>query len=349
MSANKAGVIQWYYSKGGRQLGPVPESELSRLVASGEIQPETDLVWREGMDDWKPAAQVLPHLSVAPATTSPSPLNPYQAPIAVDPQPQGSLLPDLVEVAPGSAELEVGGCISRAFELTKRHFGMIIAVGALYLAVSWGIGITCGILETLVGGPGINTEAGIAQWFADTQGIELPAEAQASTVGSPLQIAVSIITNIIAQVASIFLSLGVTRIGLNLVSGQPYNIGMMFGGGDRLLRAVGASILYGLMVFLGLLLLIFPGIYLALKYGQYLNAIVDKDLGVFDSLQYSARITEGQKGNLFLLGLVCFFIVVAGLLALIVGVIFAYPIAWVATMLAYRWLQYGPAITRVQA
>jgi hypothetical protein len=344
-------VSQWYYSKSGRQLGPVPESELSRLAASGEINPATDLVWREGMADWQPASQALPHLASTPSLPAqPAALNPYQAPVASDfHQEETGGLPELVEVAPGTAALEVGGCISRAFELTKRHFGMIIAVGALYLAVSWGIGIACGIIEALVGGSGFNPTGPMAQWIADSQNVELPPEAATPTFGTPLQIAVSLITNIIAQITSVFLSLGITRIGLNIVSGQPYNIGMMFSCGDRVLRAFGAGIIYGLAVFLGILLLIVPGIYIALKYGQYLNAIVDKNLGVFDSFKYSARLTEGQKGNLFLLGILSMLIVIAGVLALFVGLIFAYPLIWLASMVAYRWLQYGSAITRIRA
>ncbi|MFM2241638.1 MAG: hypothetical protein RLZ97_493 [Verrucomicrobiota bacterium] len=85
-------MSQWYYSKGGQQLGPVPESELSRLAASGEINPATDLVWREGMADWQPASQALPQLAPAPAlpaplstgASTPVSANPYAAPVHVD-------------------------------------------------------------------------------------------------------------------------------------------------------------------------------------------------------------------------------------------------------------------------
>ncbi|MCU0795074.1 MAG: GYF domain-containing protein [Akkermansiaceae bacterium] len=86
----------WYYSKGGQQFGPVPESELLRMASSGEIQPATDLVWREGMNDWQPATQALPSLAASPGirpnTTGvlakPAPAaaasNPYAAPIHFD-------------------------------------------------------------------------------------------------------------------------------------------------------------------------------------------------------------------------------------------------------------------------
>lgn len=49
--------MSWYYSKNGTQLGPVTEQELSEKASSGEIS-SSDLIWKEGMPDWKPLAQV---------------------------------------------------------------------------------------------------------------------------------------------------------------------------------------------------------------------------------------------------------------------------------------------------
>ena len=52
-----AGDAQWYYAKDGSQAGPVDQATLAAMVRSGEIKPD-DLVWREGMGEWQPAAQV---------------------------------------------------------------------------------------------------------------------------------------------------------------------------------------------------------------------------------------------------------------------------------------------------
>lgn len=48
---------QWYYSLDGQELGPVAAAQLRQLAEDGSIK-ATDLVWREGMDDWAPAGQV---------------------------------------------------------------------------------------------------------------------------------------------------------------------------------------------------------------------------------------------------------------------------------------------------
>ena len=152
--------------------------------------------------------------------------------------------------------------------------------------------------------------------------------------GSPLSI-------IISQVLSLFLSLGTMRIGLNLVSGREVNVGQLFGEGGKLLRAIGASILFVLMVAIGLVFLIVPGVYLALRFGQYMKAIVDRDLGVMEAFAYSSSLTTNNRLNLLLLSLLCMLIVLGGMLLCGVGLIFAVPVVWLSSVAAYRWMQYG--------
>lgn len=49
--------MQWYYSKNATQLGPIPIDELKAKLASGEVS-GTDMVWREGLPDWRKAAEM---------------------------------------------------------------------------------------------------------------------------------------------------------------------------------------------------------------------------------------------------------------------------------------------------
>jgi len=67
---------EWYYSSAGQQLGPVSPKELKELATSGQLAP-TDLVWREGMPEWKPASSVKGLL----ATTSQSAPPPLPLPV----------------------------------------------------------------------------------------------------------------------------------------------------------------------------------------------------------------------------------------------------------------------------
>jgi hypothetical protein len=78
--------MQWYYSKNATQLGPIPIDELKAKLASGEVS-GTDMVWREGLPDWRKAAE-MPELltpAVVPqqsAMTGVPANTPYQPPSA---------------------------------------------------------------------------------------------------------------------------------------------------------------------------------------------------------------------------------------------------------------------------
>ncbi|MBP7935520.1 MAG: TIGR00266 family protein [Phycisphaerae bacterium] len=50
-------MAEWYYLKNNQQHGPVAGPELKKMADAGGLVP-TDLVWREGMEQWAPAGRV---------------------------------------------------------------------------------------------------------------------------------------------------------------------------------------------------------------------------------------------------------------------------------------------------
>src|SRR5215510_14661591 len=67
---------QWYLAREGQQYGPLTDPELAKFVELGHLQP-TDLLWREGFPDWRPAMVVFP--PHAPGMRQPSPFRPTGA------------------------------------------------------------------------------------------------------------------------------------------------------------------------------------------------------------------------------------------------------------------------------
>jgi hypothetical protein len=57
---------QWYLARDGQQYGPLSEMELNKFVELGHLQP-TDLLWRDGFPDWRPAMVVFPQRKPAAA------------------------------------------------------------------------------------------------------------------------------------------------------------------------------------------------------------------------------------------------------------------------------------------
>lgn len=320
-------MTEWYYARSGQQNGPVTFEQLGELARNGGLDATRDLVWTSSMKDWTPAGQVPGLFAAAtqpagvPAT---DPSNPYAAPQSSWSAAAPGAGSALLEIPPGSEPLDVGACVKRGFELTKRQFGVILLVGVVYFGMFMAMSSVLGVVQGL---------------FAAVSGPDSGSSGNATLGGVGL--AIMIASQLISQVFSLFIGLGLTRIGLNLVSGKAVSVGMLFGEGGKLLRAIGATLLFGLAVCIGFVLLIIPGVYLTLRYGQYMVAIVDKDLGIKEAFAYCSALTTNNRWNLFVLGLLGMLIVLAGMLACGLGLIFAGPVVWLSYMVAYRWLQYG--------
>jgi GYF domain 2 len=317
-------MTEWFYARGGQQNGPVTFEQLVDIASKGGLDAINDQVWNASMQNWTPAGQVPGIFSVLgiPDIPAINPSNPYAAPQSG----WNDSLPSefgLAEIAHGSEIIDPMVCITRAYEIFKRQFGNILLVGLVYIACAIGISFVFGMAEIMV------------------TMMASPDNAPSSEQGT-MVIVVTVISRVVQQVISIFLQLGMIRVGLALVSEKEISIGMLFGEGGKLLRAIGASILFGLAMVIGLVLLIVPGIYIAMRYGQFMNAIVERDLGIIEAFSYSESLTTNNRLNLFLLALLGILIVLVGLIPCGLGLIIAGPVVWLAGLVAYRWMQYGP-------
>jgi hypothetical protein len=62
--------IQWFIARDSKQHGPLTDIEMRKLVELGHLRP-TDLIWRQGFPDWRPAAAVFPStVAGAPSAAS---------------------------------------------------------------------------------------------------------------------------------------------------------------------------------------------------------------------------------------------------------------------------------------
>jgi hypothetical protein len=76
---------QWYIARDGQQFGPLSEPELAKFIDLGHLQP-TDLLWRDGFPDWRPALAVFPpRKPAAPARAA----APQMATTGVQPRREG--------------------------------------------------------------------------------------------------------------------------------------------------------------------------------------------------------------------------------------------------------------------
>jgi len=309
-------MSEWYYAKDGAQLGPVSEAELKALLGNGTLDRNTLMVWKSGMGDWIPAAQA-PELASAPAN------DPYTAPASgfgFEPSVATIALP---EIEPGSESIDAMACYKRGFDLAVRHLGVVLLTSVVFFAITIGAEILLGIMDMALGwGQPQQIPLG------DGDSITLPG-------GS------SILNHVLSHIISVFLSLGLVRFALNIVSGREASVGDLFGEARLLVRGVVATVMFAILIGFGFLLLIVPGFYILARYGLFMTAMVDRNCGIFESFKYSSRITTNNRMNLFLICIISIAVFVLGCLAICVGLLFAYPVMLLAWTAAYRWLQYG--------
>ncbi len=109
-----------------------------------------------------------------------------------------------------------------------------------------------------------------------------------------------------------------------------------FSGKEKFLTYVWASLRYCLIVLVGLLLFVIPGIIWSIKYAFAFFLIPDKGLGVKEAFDMSAKMTDGIKWKLFWFDIFGFFVVLGGVFLLGVGLFLAIPVVYLAAYMLYN-------------
>jgi len=160
--------------------------------------------------------------------------------------------------------------------------------------------------------------------------------------GSPIWIAV---TQIIAMVVSTFSMMTFTRIGLKALKGEGFTWGQAF---DINWNVFGvfilASVISSVVSAIGFVLLIIPGIIVAVRLSFFGFAIIEENLHAIDALKRSWALTKGHFWEVFLLGLVLCVMNALGVIAFGVGILVTIPVTLVATAYVYDRLKSIPSV-----
>jgi uncharacterized membrane protein len=141
---------------------------------------------------------------------------------------------------------------------------------------------------------------------------------------------------IVLRLIGLVLGMASTRLSLDIYdSGQPdlSRIGTIV---PQIPSYLVGKILYGLIVLVGLVLLIIPGIVVAYMFLYVGYLIIDRGLGPIDALSESRTLTDGYKMDLFLFSLVVAVINVIGVVCLFVGLFVTIPTTLMASAYIYR-------------
>lgn len=202
-------------------------------------------------------------------------------------------------------QLSIGAVVSRAWDLAVKH---------------WPIFVLFAFVQSMISGMGVSLDPAT---YAEIFSVSDPA-AQSELISEALSINYPLI--IIGFLATIYLGYVVINMYVRAYqTGRPYAaFGQAFKVDlNQMAIYFCVELVYGIIVAMGCLLCILPGIWLGVRlwYAPLLAATQGASFG--EAFSRSWEMTKGNFWNLFLMGLTMIGIAILGLCACFVGVFFA--------------------------
>jgi len=130
--------------------------------------------------------------------------------------------------------------------------------------------------------------------------------------------------------------LGIVMLAISHVRAKELQLQSVFDYYVHVWPLVFASVAMYMMIAIGFLLLVLPGIYLAVSYKFTLPLIVDKKLGVWEAMELSRRTVTKRWFKFFGLDIALLIIVLISAIPFGIGLIWTAPMAFVAHALLYH-------------
>ena len=141
---------------------------------------------------------------------------------------------------------------------------------------------------------------------------------------------------IISFILSPVLAVGLQYAFLKVVRGGEGKVGDIFSGFSKFIPVFFTALLFYLVIIGGLLLLVVPGIIFGLGFCWSMLTVMDRNISYSQALRTSWRMMNGHKWDLFKLGLLLLVINIAGLICLVVGVVFTAALSHYALTAFYQ-------------
>jgi hypothetical protein len=290
----------------GKEYGPLTEAQLLEFIAQRRANNFTR-VRREGMEDWRALGEWPEFAEALRNAQAAAPALPSSA---AEPPRTGDSLADQMarEILARDYQVNIGSCVSRGWELVKKHFWLSVGVTFLIMAVSAAVGAV----------PVLGIVAGLALNYVFWGGLDW--------------------------------------FFLKLARGEKAEVSDAFVGFSKAFVPLMLFSLVGqLLTTIGFALCILPGIYLMVAWLLFTALlIIDKKLDFWPAMELSRKVISHHWFSVFGLFLVTLLIMLAGLLALVIGFFVALPVCVAAIVYAYEDIFNGApqapaAVTQVPA
>ena len=151
-------------------------------------------------------------------------------------------------------------------------------------------------------------------------------------------ISISLVLNMVGQFIQTVATAGVYLYAIKRVAGdERAGLEDVTSAFSIALPLIGLSLLSGLITGLGFLLLILPGIYLAVAYGMAVPLKIERGLDVWEAMETSRKTIQNQWFKVFGLNIVVFLAIIFGaMFTLGIGLIWLSPFAFLTSAVLYN-------------
>ena len=263
--------------------------------------------------------------------------NPYQSPSPYAPLPAAPM--GAGEIRP--TIIDAGDVMSRAWGIFKDQLWM--CVGAFFvvwicdLAFGYMTGSILGLFIPQPTFPFQNGNVPPQQFFVQMM------------QNYPRQMVAGQLNGLINLLFTAWTFTGLNIVLLKVAHGKQASIGDLFSGGKYYVPMLVTMLIFKIMTSVGFLLLIVPGIIVYILFSQYAYLIIDRNMGIGDSLQMSLEITKGNRMTIFLICLISIGLAILGAFAFCIGVFFAMPLIYLIWVVAYLSMTGQPTIDQMRA
>ncbi len=298
-----------------KEYGPVEMEVLREWLVQGRVNAQT-LIKPEGGGDWQPLS-AYPEL--AELTGVPS-----QPPEVIAPSPGGGLAQEIVAA---DYDLDIGGCVSDAWNAFSRNFGLVLGGAAIYLLIQGGLSGMAYIrviklliipVMLIVTGPLLGGFYYFLLKNLRGQPIEVGDVFAGFKTSFGQLIAGHLVPAIIAFLAALP---GVVVVAIPAI---------------QMFKSHQSSPLMWLAILFGTVLILIPSIYLGICWAFTVPLIIDKQLDFWTAMGMSRKKVSQHWWNVFGLAVVAGLIYIAGVLACCVGVFCTLPVAAGTLLAAYE-------------
>lgn len=145
----------------------------------------------------------------------------------------------------------------------------------------------------------------------------------------------SVLGIFISLLASTVVTIAYARMALSTVAGAHVGWNGLWAP-QHFFSALGAGILQFVIIIVGFILLIVPGVIAALLFSFTQLSIVDKTLSPIEGLRESYRLARPHIWSLFLFMLSLILLNVLGFIALVIGLLVTIPVSLIAVAYVYK-------------